>query len=153
MNEKEIQQKPVLKVDNYQQIDGRLAQSQPEKKLTLGLSADNQELLGTLLQKEGDGWQTLDSQLFSRILDMAIFLAQGNLYFQNAYRYDKFYNPENPQVDIIGLQGARMTVEVATDNPTIDEDIIAFHDLLQKDGELLGQRLRTLKRLLEEAGY
>lgn len=31
MNEKEIQQKPVLKVDNYQQIDGRLAQSQPEK--------------------------------------------------------------------------------------------------------------------------
>lgn len=153
MNEKEIQQKPVLKVDNYQQIDGRLAQSQPEKKLTLGLSADNQELLGTLLQKEGDGWQTLDSQPFTRILDMAIFLAQGNLYFQNAYRYDKFYNPENPQVDIIGLQGNRMTVEVATDNPTIDEDIVAFHDLLQKDGELLGQRLRTLKRLLEEAGY
>lgn len=153
MNEKEIQQKPVLKVDNYQQIDGRLAQSQPEKKLTLGLSADNQELLGTLLQKEGDGWQTLDSQPLSRILDMAIFLAQGNLYFQNAYRYDKFYNPENPQVDIIGLQGNRMTVEVATDNPTIDEDIVAFHDLLQKDGELLGQRLRTLKRLLEEAGY
>lgn len=153
MNEKEIQQKPVLKVDNYQQIDGRLAQSQPEKKLTLGLSADNQELLGTLLQKEGDGWQTLDSQPFNRILDMAIFLAQGNLYFQNAYRYDKFYNPENPQVDIIGLQGDRMTVEVATDNPTIDEDIVAFHDLLQKDGELLGQRLRTLKRLLEEAGY
>ena len=153
MNEKEIQQKPVLKVDNYQQIDGRLAQSQPEKKLTLGLSADNQELLGTLLQKEGDGWQTLDSQPLSRILDMAIFLVQGNLYFQNAYRYDKFYNPENPQVDIIGLQGDRMTVEVATDNPTIDEDIVAFHDLLQKDGELLGQRLRTLKRLLEEAGY
>lgn len=153
MTNLDSQQKPVLKVENYQYIDGRLAQNLPDKKLTLGLSEDNQELIGSLLQKEGDAWQEVASQPFSRILDMAIFLAQGNLYFQDAYRYEKFYNPEDPQVALIGLQGDRMTVQVATENPEIDEDILAFHDLIQKDGELLGQRLRTLKRLLDEAGY
>ncbi len=46
-----------------------------------------------------------------------------------------------------------MTVAADTENPQLDQDILAFHDLLQKDGELLGQRFRTLKRLLDEAGY
>ena len=146
-------QKPVLIAKDYQKIDGRQAQISPEKALVLGLSSDHEELLGNLLQKSGDQWETLDSQSFTRILDMAILLAQGNLYFQEAYRYEKFYNPKDPQVEIIGLQGDRMTVAVDTDNPNIDEDILAFHDLMQKDGEILGQRFRTLKRLLDEAGY
>ncbi|WP_278529774.1 DUF6530 family protein [Enterococcus asini] len=153
MNRSDETQKPVLISKNYEGIDGRLAGQEPEKALTLGLSADETELLGTLWGKDGENWQTLDSQSFSRILDMAIFLAQGNLYFQEAYRYEKFYNPEDPQVAIIGLQGGRMTVAADTENPQLDQDILAFHDLLQKDGELLGQRFRTLKRLLDEAGY
>ena len=40
-----------------------------------------------------------------------------------------------------------------TNNPMIDEDIKLFHDIWQKDGEILGERFRILKRLLEEAGY
>lgn len=152
MNNDEVQ-KPVLIAKGYQKIDGRQAQEAPEKVLTLGLSPDKEELLGNVLQNKGEQWETLDSQSFTRILDMAIFLAQGNLYFQDAYRHEKFYNPKDPQVEIIGLQGDRMTVEVDTDNPTIDDDILAFHDLMQKDGEILGQRFRTLKRLLDEAGY
>ncbi|OPH29036.1 hypothetical protein B5J54_08015, partial [Enterococcus faecium] len=88
-----------------------------------------------------------------RILDLAILAAQGSLYFQDAYRYEKFYDPENPVVDIIGLQGNRMTVEVDTKNPKIDEDIILYYDTLQKDGELIGERFRILKRLLDELGY
>ena len=54
---------------------------------------------------------------------------------------------------IIGLQGNRMTVEVDTKNPKIDEDIILYYDTLQKDGELIGERFRILKRLLDELGY
>lgn len=153
MNRSDETQKPVLIAKHYENIDGRLAGEKPEKALTLGLSADETELLGTLWGKEGDKWQAIDSQSFTRILDMAIFLAQGNLYFQEAYRYEKFYNPDDPQVAILGLQGGRMTVAANTENPQLDQDILAFHDLLQKDGELLGQRLRTLKRLLDEAGY
>ena len=46
-----------------------------------------------------------------------------------------------------------MTVEVDTDNPKIDEDILLFYDALQKDGELIGERFRILNRLLNELGY
>ena len=86
-------------------------------------------------------------------MDLAILAAQGSLYFQDAYRYEKFYDPENPMIDIIGLQGNRMTVEVDTKNPKIDEDIILYYDTLQKDGELIGERFRILKRLLDDLGY
>ncbi len=99
-------------------------------------------------------WSRQSEELpITRILDLAILAAQGSLYFQDAYRYEKFYDPENPVVDIIGLQGNRMTVEVDTKNPKIDEDIILYYDTLQKDGELIGERFRILKRLLDELGY
>jgi len=46
-----------------------------------------------------------------------------------------------------------MTVEVCTDNERINEDIKLFNQALSNDGELIGERLRTLSRLLEEMGY
>ncbi|MGC3549508.1 DUF6530 family protein, partial [Enterococcus faecium] len=49
--------------------------------------------------------------------------------------------------------GNRMTVEVDTKNPKIEEDIILYYDTLQKVGELIGERFRILKRLLVELGY
>lgn len=70
-----------------------------------------------------------------------------------AYRYPKLYDPEKPRIDRIGLQGDAMTVEVCTDNPMIDEDIKLFQQALSEDGELIGERLRVLSRLLKEAGY
>lgn len=102
----------------------------------------------------GEKWSRQSEELpLSRILDLAILVAQSSLYFQDAYRHEKFYDPENPLIDIIGLQGNRMTVEVDTDNPKIDEDILLFYDALQKDGELIGERFRILNRLLNELGY
>jgi hypothetical protein len=89
----------------------------------------------------------------TRILDMAILTAQSSLYFQEAYRHEKFYDPENPLIDIIGIQGNRMTAEIDTENPTIDPDILTFYDTLQKNGELIGERYKILKRLLEDLGY
>ena len=65
----------------------------------------------------------------------------------------KLYNPENPQIDRIGMQGDAMTVEVCTSNPMIDEDIQLFSQALSNDGELIGERLSILARLLKEAGY
>lgn len=46
-----------------------------------------------------------------------------------------------------------MTVEVCTDNPRIKEDITLFNQALSDDGELMGERLRTLVRILKEMGY
>ncbi|HOB20480.1 MAG TPA: DUF6530 family protein, partial [Candidatus Atribacteria bacterium] len=52
-----------------------------------------------------------------------------------------------------GLQGDAMTVAVCTDNEKIEEDIRLFSQALSEDGELIGERLRTLSRILKEMGY
>jgi hypothetical protein len=46
-----------------------------------------------------------------------------------------------------------MTVAVCTENEKIDEDIQLFMQALSNDGELIGERLRTLSRILKEMGY
>lgn len=153
-----LRHKPVIVVENYDLIDGKNAFDTDAKGLSLGLAQWNDrgkvDISGKVWRYTGEKWSRQSEELpITRILDLAILVTRTQLYFQDAYRYPKFYDPEDPQIDIIGLQGNRMTVEVATDNPKIDEDILLFHDTLQKDGELLGQRFRELKRLLEEAGY
>ena len=88
-----------------------------------------------------------------RVLDLAILTCRSYLYFQDAYRYPKLYDPDNPQIDRVGLQGDAMTIEVCKDNPMIDEDIQLFSQALSQDGEIIGERLTVLSRLLKEAGY
>ncbi|SHE55327.1 hypothetical protein SAMN02745784_01050 [Tissierella praeacuta DSM 18095] len=46
-----------------------------------------------------------------------------------------------------------MTVSICTDNEKIDEDIKLFSQVLSNDSELIGERLRTLSRILKEMGY
>ena len=46
-----------------------------------------------------------------------------------------------------------MTVAVCTDNEKIDEDIQLFSQALSDDDELIGERLRTLSRMLKDMGY
>lgn len=88
-----------------------------------------------------------------RVLDLAILVCRAKLHFQDAYRYEKLYNPEKPVIDRVGLQGDAMTVAICTDNEKIDEDIKLFNQVLSEDGELIGERLRTLSRILKEMGY
>ena len=153
-----LKHKPVIKVEDYDTVDGRYALHTDAKGLSLGLAQWNDrgkvDISGKVWRHTGEKWSRQSEELpSSRILDLAILVAQSSLYFQDAYRHEKFYDPENPLIDIIGLQGNRMTVEVDTDNPKIDEDILLFYDALQKDGELIGERFRILSRLLNELGY
>ena len=153
-----LKHKPVIKVEDYDTVDGRYALHTDAKGLSLGLAQWNDrgkvDISGKVWRHTGEKWSRQSEELpLSRILDLAILVAQSRLYFQDAYRHEKFYDPENPLIDIIGLQGNRMTVEVDTDNPKIDEDILLFYDALQKDGELIGERFRILNRLLNELGY
>ena len=153
-----LKHKPVIKVEDYDTVDGRYALHTDAKGLSLGLAQWNDrgkvDISGKVWRHTGEKWSRQSEELpLSRILDLAILVAQSSLYFQDAYRHEKFYDPENPLIDIMGLQGNRMTVEVDTDNPKIDEDILLFYDALQKDGELIGERFRILSRLLNELGY
>ena len=154
-----LKHKPVVVCENYENIDGRQAYASEAKGLSLGLAQWNDrgrvDASAKVWRHTGDKWSRQSEELpLHRVLDLAILVARTQLYFQEeGYRYPKLYHPENPRIDRIGLQGDAMTVDVCTQNDHLDEDIQLFHNALNRDGELLGERFATLARLLGEMGY
>jgi hypothetical protein len=154
-----LKHKPVIISDDYDKIDGRQAYDSDTKGLTLGLAQWNDrgklDISAKVWRYTGEKWSRQSEELpLHRVLDLAILICRSQLYFrESSYRYKKFYDPENPQIDRVGLQGDAMNVAVCTDNEKIDEDIKLFMDALAKDDELLGERFAVLGELLNTMGY
>ena len=152
-----LKHKPVLVAEDYGRIDGRTAYGSDAQGLSLGLAQWNDrgkvDISAKVWRHTGEKWSRQSEELpLHRVLDLAILACRAQLYFQEeAYRFPRGYDPEHPQVDRIGLQGDAMTVEVCTSSDHIDEDLRLFQDALARDGELLGERMRVLARLLGEA--
>lgn len=153
-----LKHKPVIVSENYENVDGRYAYNSDAKGLSLGLAQWNDrgkvEISAKVWRHTGEKWSRQSEELpIHRVLDLAILACRANLYFREAYRYPKMYDPKKPIIDRVGLQGDAMTVEVCTGNEKIDEDIQLFSQALSYDGELIGERLATLSRILKEMGY
>lgn len=154
-----LKHKPVIISGNYENVDGRTAYRSDAKGLSLGLAQWNDrgkvDISAKVWRYTGDKWSRQSEELpLHRVFDLAIFIARSMQYFrEEGYRHTKLYDEANPCIDRIGLQGDAMGVEVCTDNPNLDEDIQLLLRGLEKDDELLGERLSTLSRLLKEMGY
>lgn len=153
-----LKHKPVIVSENYGNVDGRYAYNTDAKGLSLGLAQWNDrgkvDISAKVWRHTGGKWSRQSEELpLHRVLDLAILICRTQQYFQDAYRFEKLYDPDNPQIDRVGLQGDAMTVAVCTNNEKIDEDIRLFSQALSEDGEMLGERLRTLSRILKEMGY
>ena len=153
-----LKHKPVIVSENYENVDGRTAYDSEAKGLSLGLAQWNDrgklDISAKVWRYTGEKWSRQSEELpLHRVLDLAILISRTQLHFREAYRYEKLYDTENPIIDRVGLQGDAMTVAVCTDNDKIDEDIKLFSEALAKDDELIGERLRTLSRILKEMGY
>jgi hypothetical protein len=153
-----LKHKPVIVSDNYENVDGRNAYDTDAKGLSLGLAQWNDrgkvDISAKVWRYTGEKWSRQSEELpLHRVLDLAILVCSAKTHFREAYRYEKLYDPENPVIDRVGLQGDAMTVAVCTDNEKINEDIKLFSNALSNDDELIGERLRTLSRLLKEMGY
>ena len=154
-----LKHKPVICVENYENIDGRYAYQSDAKGLSLGLAQWNDrgkvEISAKVWRYTGEKWSRQSEELpLHRILDLAILICRSTQYFRNdAYRMEKLYDPQNPRIDRVGLQGDAMTLEVCTENEKIDEDVRLFQQALSDEGELMGERLAVLSRLLKEMGY
>lgn len=153
-----LKHKPVIVAENYGNIDGRYAYKTDAQGLSLGLAQWNDrgkmDISAKIWRYTGEKWSRQSEEMpLHRVLDLAIFICRSEQYFREAYRYEKLYDPENTTIDRIGLQGDAMTVSVCTDNDMIDEDIKTVRQALAEDGELLGERFRTLSGLLKELGY
>ena len=150
-----MNEKIVLTAQGYDRVDGRNAYQSTVKKLTLGapVNEDNKKMqIAAQLWKENkDGELEISMELpIHQIFDLMIFLSRTLLYFKEAYRFPLLYNPDNPTVERIGVQGGVLPVEICVDNPNINEDIQTFSQSLSDLGELTGERLRTLTHIIEE---
>lgn len=153
-----LKHKPVIVSENYENVDGRYAYNTDAKGLSLGLAQWNDrgkvDISAKVWRHTGEKWSRQSEELpLHRVLDLAILVCRSSLYFQDAYRFPKLYNPDNTMIDRIGLQGDAMSVSVCAENPMIEDDIKMFSQALSNDGELIGERLRVLSRLLKEMGY
>ena len=153
-----LKHKPVIVAEDYAHIDGRTAYHTDAQGLSLGLAQWNDrgrvDISAKVWRHTGEKWSRQSEELpLHRVLDLAILVCRAAQHFREAYRYPKLYDPNAPTIDRIGLQGDAMTVEVCTTNPKIDEDILLFAQALSQDDELLGERFRTLARVLGEMGY
>lgn len=153
-----LKHKPVVVSENYENIDGRSAYDSDAKGLSLGLAQWNDrgklDISAKVWRYTGEKWSRQSEELpLHRVLDLAILVCRAKLYFREAYRFPKMYDPENPKVDRVGIQGDAMDIQICTENPMIDEDIKLFADVLSKDDELIGERLNVLARILKEMDY
>jgi hypothetical protein len=153
-----LKHKPVLVSEDYEKVDGRYASESDAKGLSLGLAQWNDrgkvDISAKVWRHTGEKWSRQSEELpLHRVLDLAILVCSGMVHFREAYRFKDLYDPENPVIERIGLQGDKMTVSVCTDNERINEDMKLFSQVLNEDGELNGERLRRLSGLLKELGY
>lgn len=153
-----LKHKPVIVSENYENVDGRNAYNSDAKGLSLGLAQWNDrgkvDISAKVWRYTGEKWSRQSEELpLHRVLDLTILILRALLHFKEAYRYEKLYDTENTVIDRVGMQGDAMTVEVCTDNEKIDEDIKLFNQALSDDGEIIGERLVILARLLNEMGY
>jgi len=154
-----LKHKPVLVAEDYGRIDGRTAYGSDAQGLSLGLAQWNDrgkvDISAKVWRHTGEKWSRQSEELpLHRVLDLAILTCEAQRYLrEDAYKYPDFYDPDHPQFGRVGLQGDAMTVTVCTENEHIQEDIRLFQDALARDGELLGERMAVLARILGELGY
>ena len=151
-------EKTVMIADGYDCIDGRNAYQSEIKRLTLGVPVleenKNMKIAAQIWRESADGQLQMDTELpIHQVFDLIIFLSRTLLHFREAYRLPLLYDPQKPTVERIGIQGAVMPVAVCVENPNINEDIQAFSQSLSDLGEITGERLRVLTRILEEMEY
>lgn len=146
-------------MEDYDHVDGRSAYHSDAKGLSLGLAQWNDrgqvDISAKVWRYTGEKWSRQSEELpLHRVLDLAILICRAQLYIrEESYRYPAGFNPEHPQIDRVGLQGDAMTVSVCAGNDHIEGDLRLFTDALGRDGELLGERMAVLARLLGTLGY
>lgn len=152
-----MNEKTVIIAEGYNRIDGRDAYRSAVKRLTLGapIKEHNQNTpIAAQIWREVEGELVLDTELpIHQVFDLMILLGRSLLHFKEAYRLPLLYDPQKPIIERVGVQGGAMPIAVNTDNPSIDADIKAFSQALSNMGELTGERLRVLTRILEEMEY
>ncbi|MCK5816700.1 MAG: hypothetical protein KAH15_01720 [Candidatus Marinimicrobia bacterium] len=151
----ELKHKPVIVSEDYNKVDGRLAPKSDAKGLSLGLAQWNErgnvDISAKIWRYTGEKWSRQSEEMpLHRVLDLSILIVRSQLHFRERYKKTNDDYPKYPELDRIGIQGGAMKVAICTDNDHIESDIELFDQCLHKDDEILAERMRILKSLLNE---
>lgn len=140
---------------DYQKIDGRNAFHSDIKKITLGKAQkpENESMvIAAILWRENESGELYMSEEIAihQVLDLMILLSSTLVYFKEAYRLPLLHNPDQPVIDRVGLQGGVMPIEINTAIEDVFENLSEFQQVLGSLGELTGERLRVINRILKE---
>ena len=97
-----LKHKPVITVENYEQVDGHKAYQSDAKGLSLGLAQWNDrgkvDISAKVWRHTGEKWSRQSEELpLHRVLDLAILACRAQLYFQEeASRFPRGSDPEHP---------------------------------------------------------
>lgn len=150
-----MENKPILRAEHYERIDGKHAYQGPKTTITLGapiLNENGHTPIAVQIWKTDEGQQpALYTELpLHQVMDLMLVLGHTMAHFRSAYRLPLFYDPQNPDIARIGLQGDALTLSVCAENPNLNQEMAAFSQALSDLGELTGERLRLLTALLQE---
>lgn len=143
-----LRHKPVIAAQDYDRVDGREAYDSEAKGLSIGLAQWNDrgsvDISAKIWRHTGGKWSRQSEEMpLHRVLDLAILIARTKRYYSEMERAEEV-------IDRIPLQGDAMTVSLCRDNPMFDTDERLLRDALGRDDEMISERLRTLRRILEE---
>jgi hypothetical protein len=153
----ELKHKPVVVSEDYDLIDGRLANHTDAKGLSLGLAQWNErgnlDISAKIWRHTGEKWSRQSEEMpLHRVLDLAILICKTRSFFLERYHKNEKDYPKYPLLERVGLQGGAMNVSICAGNEHIEEDIGLFDDCLHKDDEIISERLRALADSLKELG-
>ena len=102
-----LKHKPVIAVNNYDQVDGRQAYQSDTKGLSVGLAQWNDrgkiDISAKVWRYTGEKWSRQSEELpLHRVLDLALLICQAKQHFQEAYRYENLYAPDTNTIGRIG---------------------------------------------------
>lgn len=144
----------VIKAINYDLVDGKNAYQSKLKEIRIAKATSkenekNEIVLQTLYEKD-NRLQIKDELALHQVFDQMIVAARALLYFKEAYRLENYYDQNNPIIDKIGLQGHYLETIVDLDNQDLKQDIKDVAQSLNNLDEIIGERFRVLKRILDE---
>lgn len=143
-----LKHKPVIVVENYDQIDGRWAGDTDAMGLSLGLAQWNErgnvDISAKVWRHTDKKWSRQSEELpLHRILDLAILILETKKQIDNSS-----LNSENTKIP---LQEGEMTVSLLSknENPNITGDLKLFEECWKnKEMSIIDDRLEILKKLL-----
>lgn len=140
---------------DYQKIDGRNAHRSDIKRMTLGKpqKQENQIMeIAAMIWRENENGELFVSEELAihQILDLMVLLSSTLVYFKEAYRMPLLHDPAKPIIDRVGLQGGVMPIEINTELEDVFNELSEFQSALGQLGELTGERLRVINRILKE---